>query len=46
MKKKVFMVYSFHPEVIHTISGKNIIENFLKKICKLKTNWKNRKFFE
>ncbi len=29
----------FHPEVAHTEYGKQIIENFVFKICKAKKNW-------
>ena len=42
-KKNIYGL-QFHPEVIHTISGKIIIENFLVKICKIKEKLENRKF--
>ena len=29
----------FHPEVYHTTYGKNILKNFLTKICKLEQSW-------
>jgi GMP synthase (glutamine-hydrolysing) len=29
----------FHPEVYHTTHGKNILKNFLTKICKLEQSW-------
>ncbi|HLV09986.1 MAG TPA: glutamine-hydrolyzing GMP synthase [Halanaerobiales bacterium] len=29
----------FHPEVVHTIQGNNIIRNFLFKVCGVKGNW-------
>ena len=29
----------FHPEVVHTIQGKDILRNFLFKICKVKADW-------
>ena len=29
----------FHPEVIHTPYGKNILENFLSGVCKCKQDW-------
>ncbi|MBI65811.1 MAG: glutamine-hydrolyzing GMP synthase [Candidatus Marinimicrobia bacterium] len=34
----------FHPEVVHTISGKKIINNFLFKICKSNPNWSSENF--
>ena len=43
IKKNIYGL-QFHPEVIHTISGKKIIENFLMKICKIKSNWKIENF--
>ncbi|QPJ64970.1 MAG: glutamine-hydrolyzing GMP synthase [Candidatus Nitrohelix vancouverensis] len=30
----------FHPEVVHTAEGKQVIENFLFKICACVRNWK------
>ena len=29
----------FHPEVVHTVAGKDILRNFLFKVCKVKANW-------
>jgi len=29
----------FHPEVIHTLGGKEILENFLTRVCKCRRNW-------
>jgi len=43
IKKNIYGL-QFHPEVIHTISGKIIIENFLVKICKIKPDWKIENF--
>ena len=37
-KDKVYGV-QFHPEVTHTVNGKQIFINFLFKICKIKTRW-------
>ena len=37
-KNKIYGV-QFHPEVTHTINGKQIFINFLFKICKIKTRW-------
>ncbi len=36
---KKFWLLQFHPEVRHTIFGRQILENFLNKICQLKPNW-------
>ena len=38
-KAKNFYGVQFHPEVIHTIEGKNILHNFLFKICNLEADW-------
>ena len=38
-KEKKFYGVQFHPEVVHTVEGKNIIHNFLFKVCKLKADW-------
>ena len=37
-EKKLYGV-QFHPEVVHTIEGKNILRNFLYKVCQLEANW-------
>ncbi len=36
----------FHPEVVHTLFGKQILENFLKKICKIESNWTTQSFID
>jgi len=36
----------FHPEVVHTTNGKQIIENFLFRIAKLKADWTPVSFIE
>jgi GMP synthase (glutamine-hydrolysing) len=36
----------FHPEVIHTISGKEIIRNFLTKICSCSQDWTTSAFIQ
>ena len=38
-KKERIFGLQFHPEVHHTKYGKNIIRNFLFKVCKIKHNW-------
>ncbi len=37
-KKRIFGI-QFHPEVDHTEGGINILENFLRKICRCKADW-------
>ena len=39
-KTKNIFGLQFHPEVYHTIKGKKILSNFLKKICKIKVKFK------
>ena len=36
----------FHPEVVHTPSGKKILSNFAKNICKLSCDWTPASFIE
>lgn len=42
-EKKLFGL-QFHPEVVHSIDGKYIIENFVTKIAKCKKDWTMNKF--
>lgn len=44
-KRKIYGV-QFHPEVVHTEHGKDIIRNFLFKICNCKGDWKTSSFIE
>ncbi len=37
-KKRIYGV-QFHPEVTHTVNGKQIFKNFIFLICKIKKNW-------
>lgn len=43
-----FPVYAvqFHPEVMHTTYGKTILENFLKGICQIKSEWTTSSFID
>ena len=36
--KKIYGI-QFHPEVTHTEKGKEILNNFVSKVCKIKKNW-------
>ena len=36
----------FHPEVVHTVYGKQIIENFITEVCGLKGSWTAESFIE
>ncbi|NLI83220.1 MAG: glutamine-hydrolyzing GMP synthase [Deltaproteobacteria bacterium] len=36
----------FHPEVVHTPCGKDILENFLFRICRCKPTWTMKSFVE
>ncbi|MDQ2087370.1 glutamine-hydrolyzing GMP synthase [Herbivorax sp. ANBcel31] len=44
-KKKLYGV-QFHPEVVHTPKGKDILNNFLYNICDCKGDWKMSSFVE
>lgn len=43
--KKIYGV-QFHPEVMHTENGKEIISNFLFNICNCKGDWTSHNFVE
>jgi len=43
--KKIYGV-QFHPEVVHTAKGKEILSNFLFKICGCTGDWKAGNFIE
>jgi GMP synthase (glutamine-hydrolysing) len=36
----------FHPEVIHTPKGRQILENFVFKVCGCAPTWTMRSFIE
>tara|TARA_B100000427_G_scaffold329113_1_gene344135 strand:+ start:2431 stop:3975 length:1545 start_codon:yes stop_codon:yes gene_type:complete len=44
-EKKIYGL-QFHPEVIHTLNGKEILRNFIKKISLCKSNWKISDFIK
>ena len=43
--KKIYGL-QFHPEVIHTLNGEKILENFAKKISSCKSSWKISDFIK
>ena len=45
IKRKIFDV-QFHPEVVHTPKGRQIIKNFLFQICKCKPTWTMESFID
>src|SRR5690606_16001694 len=44
--KKRFYGLQFHPEVVHTPRGKELIQNFVYKICGCKMDWTMGSFIE
>jgi GMP synthase (glutamine-hydrolysing) len=45
-KSKKFYALQFHPEVVHTPRGFEILKNFLFRICKCKPAWTMKSFIE
>ncbi|MFQ6102828.1 MAG: glutamine-hydrolyzing GMP synthase [Candidatus Glassbacteria bacterium] len=45
LEKKIYGV-QFHPEVIHTVRGMDVLRNFLFRICRLKGDWSLGDFIE
>lgn len=43
--RKLYAV-QFHPEVVHTVEGTQILKNFLYEVCGLKGEWKMGSFVE
>lgn len=44
-EQQIFGV-QFHPEVVHTVYGQQILKNFAHSICNLEGNWTARSFIE
>ena len=44
-EKQIYGV-QFHPEVVHTIYGKQILKNFVYEICRLEGSWTAESFIE
>src|SRR3989339_902377 len=45
-KKRSFYALQFHPEVVHTEKGREIIKNFIFNICGAKPAWTMKSFIE
>jgi GMP synthase (glutamine-hydrolysing) len=45
-KERKFYGVQFHPEVVHTPQGSQILKNFLFRICKLKGDWTAGSFIQ
>jgi GMP synthase (glutamine-hydrolysing) len=44
-RKKIFGL-QFHPEVVHTPRGKEILQNFVHRVCDCGRNWTMRNYIE
>jgi len=44
-KRRIFGI-QFHPEVVHTSRGSDILRNFLYRICECSGNWTPRQFVD
>lgn len=44
--EKRFYGVQFHPEVVHTPKGREVLNNFLYKVCKCSGDWKMSSFVE
>ena len=46
IQNKINKIYGvqFHPEVVHTIKGKEILKNFVFQICRAKKHWNMKNF--
>jgi len=36
----------FHPEVVHSVDGRRILENFIRRVCRLQSDWTMESFVE
>ncbi|MEK7249100.1 MAG: glutamine-hydrolyzing GMP synthase, partial [Bacteroidota bacterium] len=45
VEKKIYGI-QFHPEVVHTPKGKEVLRNFLYKICECKGGWSPTSFIQ
>ncbi len=44
--EKMLYALQFHPEVMHTIEGKKILQNFVLNICKCRPEWQMSSFID
>ena len=45
-EKEMLFGVQFHPEVVHSEYGMDVIKNFVLKICKSKANWTTQAFID
>ena len=45
-EEKQLYAMQFHPEVEHSIHGKEMLNNFVLKVCQCKGNWSMKRFIE
>ena len=45
-KEKAIYGVQFHPEVVHTVYGKQILKNFVQEICQMQGDWTAESFIE
>ncbi len=45
-KDRRFYGFQFHPEVVHTVFGKELLSNFIYRVCGAKRNWEMGDFVE
>ncbi len=45
-REKKFYATQFHPEVLHTVAGKQILKNFVMNICGCSGSWQMSSFVE
>jgi GMP synthase (glutamine-hydrolysing) len=45
MKKTIYGL-QWHPEVVHTEHGKEMLRNFIFEVCKCKANWRPSSFID
>ncbi len=46
MQQKKLYAIQFHPEVLHTVEGTKMLNNFVKNVCGCAGDWKMDAFVE